>query len=290
MNKDNNQLKKKLIIGTAQLVQQYGITNTTHSKSKLDSLSFLEKCCEYGIISFDTAPIYGSQKILGEFVKQHRLSSQIKIHTKIPSLQKSNESFEDIEQIIESSMEELSVDSLETLFFHDASDFTEVIDKIEYIQRLKHKYNIRKIGFSIYSPSDIVKYEVNNSIFAFQFPYNVVDSRFYNNKIQKKYRFGRSIYLQGLLATPSVSKNYSNKLRIFQNKYHMIMEKNSLSPLHYATSFAFNSDDLDFVVVGLDNISHLNELFEMNLSISKRVDLSALNVTDEIIDPRRWQL
>ena len=62
---------KKLIVGTAQLVRNYGIANYNKRNSKKKIFKFLEFCIENSLHSFDTAPNYSSEKIIGEFMKKN---------------------------------------------------------------------------------------------------------------------------------------------------------------------------------------------------------------------------
>ena len=61
---------KKLIIGTAQLVNNYGVANQNDKKTKKKILEFLEFCFKNNLKCFDTAFNYGSEKIIGEFIKK----------------------------------------------------------------------------------------------------------------------------------------------------------------------------------------------------------------------------
>ena len=75
----------KIVLGTAQLINNYGATNVTFPKRK-SGLRFLETAFAGGIRSFDTAPSYNSEKILGDFIKTNNLSKKINVFTKISSL------------------------------------------------------------------------------------------------------------------------------------------------------------------------------------------------------------
>ena len=76
---------KKLIIGTAQLVNNYGVANQNDKKTKKKIVKFLEFCFKNYLKSFDTAFNYGSEKLIGEFIKKNYIKN-VKKNSKIPSL------------------------------------------------------------------------------------------------------------------------------------------------------------------------------------------------------------
>ena len=62
-----------LILGTAQFGLDYGIANNTRKLCVKEIFDILEFAWENGVHSFDTAPCYNSEKILGDFIKDMEL-------------------------------------------------------------------------------------------------------------------------------------------------------------------------------------------------------------------------
>ena len=83
-------MKNKIIIGTAQLAQNYGISNISNKNKKKDVFKILNYCYENNLKKFDTSPYYKNQKLIGLFIKKNGIKD-IKISSKVPSLKgKSN--------------------------------------------------------------------------------------------------------------------------------------------------------------------------------------------------------
>ena len=78
-------LKNKIILGTAQFLNNYGSTNNSFL-SKKECFKILDLALKNNITNFDTAMDYNSEKILGEFIKINKLEKKVRIHTKIGNL------------------------------------------------------------------------------------------------------------------------------------------------------------------------------------------------------------
>ena len=76
----------KIVLGTVQFGMDYGITNLGGKPSKEAAFSTLEAAWELGVRQFDTAPGYGSEILLGDFIKAHAIQREVQILTKVPAL------------------------------------------------------------------------------------------------------------------------------------------------------------------------------------------------------------
>ena len=59
---------EKMVLGTAQFGMDYGISNTIGKPKKKAVFEILDLAWEKGIKRFDTAPSYGSEALVGEFI------------------------------------------------------------------------------------------------------------------------------------------------------------------------------------------------------------------------------
>ena len=59
--------KKKIFLGTAQFLSNYGATNFIGLKSKKYFFDLLELAGYSGVYNYDTAYNYKSEKLIGEF-------------------------------------------------------------------------------------------------------------------------------------------------------------------------------------------------------------------------------
>ena len=79
---------KNHVLGTAQFGKKnYGISNFSNELKKEKKIQkILEQAWNWGIRTYDTAPGYGTEKLLGKFIKKKRIQKKIKIITKIADL------------------------------------------------------------------------------------------------------------------------------------------------------------------------------------------------------------
>ena len=72
---------KKIILGTAQLGMNYGITNKNGKLNSIESKKFLKKALSFGIKTLDTAQNYGdAENLIGQ---NKSFCNQFQINTKI---------------------------------------------------------------------------------------------------------------------------------------------------------------------------------------------------------------
>ena len=81
----------KMVLGTAQFGMDYGIANLSGKPTKEVIFSILDLAWEKGVRRFDTAPGYGSETLLGEFIFANGLQNEAIVLTKIPSIEESED-------------------------------------------------------------------------------------------------------------------------------------------------------------------------------------------------------
>ena len=279
-----------MVIGTAQFGSSYGITNEGYKPNKKDIFSILEFACNKGIYSFDTAPDYKTEKILGEFIKVNGLNSKVKISTKVPTFDKFSQR-DHLKVNIEKSIKNLGC-SVEVLFLHNAKDSSSILDKPDYYLDLMKEFPISNIGVSVYDPEEVLI--LDNSIIdlSFQFPYNILDRRFKDLEFNKSKRYARSIFLQGLLVNSNGIKLKSSKsLRELHLKYHTLLSRYNINPLAFALSFIYQSNDIDYFLIGLESLEHLSEILkiEYDKDFNKHYEkVKNFKFNDSLLDPRKW--
>ena len=78
-------LSPKLILGTAQLGQNYGVANTTGRPDQQSANDIVRCALDGGISLFDTAQGYGeSEAVLGHALGCHDFERSAKVITKLP--------------------------------------------------------------------------------------------------------------------------------------------------------------------------------------------------------------
>ena len=69
---------KNHVLGTAQFGKKnYGISNFSNELKKEKKIQkILEQAWNWGIRTYDTAPGYGTEKLLGKFIKKKRIQTK----------------------------------------------------------------------------------------------------------------------------------------------------------------------------------------------------------------------
>ena len=284
----------KLVLGTVQFGQDYGINNTSGKITKEEVFKILDFASKQGITTLDTAHTYGdSEEVIGSYIQKS--GQKFNIISKIPKLNKE----ESIEQYLEESLWKLKTDSLYAYLFHDFNSYRDNPDILSELQELKGAGKIKKIGFSLYFPTEL-DYLLSNQIEfdIVQIPYSVFDQRFerYFEQLQKEGKevHVRSVFLQGLVfkKPEDLSKHFlaiKEKLQVLNN----ISEDSGVKVSSLCLNFALLNSNISRVVIGVDSLANLQE----NISdisdgdIAKKYisNLAVLKTDDEsIILPINW--
>jgi len=284
-------ITEKMVLGTAQFGMDYGIANINGKPKKKEVFGILDLACEKGIRQFDTAPGYGSEALLGEFIMANNLQDEAIVLTKIPSL----EGVSDYEKFIRTSLE-LSLKnlgcSIDVLFFHNPADSGLLLKYPQFFENLLRDYPVLTLGVSVYETKEVKVLSGCPFELAFQFPFNVLDRRFEHVNVPEGKRYARSVFLQGLLATPNgLRKGAPRELSDLQKKYYQIINAQGLDPIALAIYFVAKSEHTDYFLVGLDSEEQLQEIFNSSFDLNpliKDFDLLLSTIHNKWLDPRTW--
>jgi len=287
-------MKNKIILGSANFNQLYGIKKNFIKKSEIKKL--FDLALKNKIKTIDTSPLYDkSEKIIGLLN-----NNRFKIISKIPKPPK-NIKRENIKkwlkQSVMISLKNLKIKKFECLLLHNANSLLcKNGDEIyKGIRNMKINGFTSKIGVSIYDFNvlDIIlkKFKFN----LIQAPFNILDQRLVEKGWLKKLKkrkievHARSIFLQGILLLkhnqlPKKLIKLSKKLMVWENW----LKKNKFSSLQVCLSFVLNQRQLDGIVVGFNNTNQLNQILKLK-QIKNNFSLPNLNIKDKkLIDPREW--
>jgi len=284
-------ITEKMVLGTAQFGMAYGIANLTGKPTKKDVFDILDLAWEKGVRRFDTAPDYGSEAMLGEFITANGLRDEAKVLTKIPSLEDSSDYQQSIRTSLESSLNYLGC-SIDVLFFHNAADSSLLLKEPQFFAKMLQDYSVLTIGVSVYEPQEVERLSDCESPLAFQFPFNVLDRRFERVRMPQGKRYARSIFLQGLLTSKNgLRPDAPAPLRSLQKKYYYKLAEHSVSPLQFAVSFVALNDTVDYFLFGADTKSQLKDILDLKLYDVKDIaivgEVKTLNL-EKWLDPRSW--
>ena len=169
----------RLVLGTAQLGMGYGIANRSGKPDLKTAESIVKTAWESGIHEFDTAQAYGeSERVLGLIFKELGIAEMAKVITKL-NLDVDHLDGKFLNQSIESSMNNLGVESLFGLMLHreEMLDLWEK-DLERYFMDIVDSGRVKHLGVSVYSPEKAILALNTKGISIVQLPTNVIDTRF----------------------------------------------------------------------------------------------------------------
>jgi aryl-alcohol dehydrogenase-like predicted oxidoreductase len=284
----------RIALGTVQFGLPYGIANKVGQVSRIEAKSILHHAYIHNIDTIDTAIGYGeSEGCLGDVgVKDFRLI------TKLPSLPNGCEDIKEwVEEQLEASLSRLGVRKIYGLLLHQPEQLLGLNGNALYkaLKSLKEEGLVKKIGISIYSPSELELLTNNFHFDLVQAPFNILDRRlFITGWLQRLKDSGveihtRSAFLQGLLLMnrvdiPPKFLPWNDILK----KWHDWLDKNSVSALQVSLAFPLSFSQIDRVVVGVDSKSQLLQILSAE-SDSMNTHVPNLSSEDEnLINPVNW--
>ena len=286
---------RKLALGTAQFVLEYGIANKSGKVhlSEVNKILNLAKKSKIDLI--DTAISYGnSEKVIGDigFKKFNYVS-------KLPPIPKSCSDVNFwVEETVKLSLSRLKISSLYGLLVHKPENLSGNIGKklIKALLTIKSKGLVKKIGVSIYNPSEYEKIIKLLSIDIVQAPLNIVDQRLQVSGLLSELHtqqievHTRSTFLQGLLLIPrnKIPKKF-NKWSMLWDNWLLQLKKHKLSPIKACLLYPLSIPKIDRVIVGVDSVNQLNEIILNSKFQLKKIDWSSMISSDEkLINPFNW--
>jgi len=287
---------QKLALGTAQFGLNYGIANRKGQISLREAETILDRASEAGINTLDTAIGYGNAEsqlgILGV--------SNWRIISKIPPVPVDAPSISDwIDDGVEKSLQHLRINKLSGLLLHRATDLLGT--QGDCIQRALEKIRtdgrVEKIGVSIYDFDELGRILDHYPIDLVQVPFNCLDRRLIDSgSLTRMKTMGvelhvRSVFLQGLLLmSPEARPQYFSKWQTLFEIWDNWVALNGADPIKTCLGLPASRPEIDRVVVGIDNVSHLNEILD-RVNIDTPSLPHGIDCTDlDLIDPSRWKV
>jgi len=295
--------KPSLALGTAQLGQDYGISNESGEPFSRRAEKILSTAADLGVQKFDTAPVYGeSEEYLGNHLNNRFSDKEIKVVTKV-KLSSKDSPVQEINQSIRNSLERLQLSNLYGVLLHDVSVLQESgMEVVDALKGLKGSGLTEHIGVSVYEPN-----EVNRTMDWFdpeivQFPLNIFDRRFLNSDVSNFLSRGsvdawvRSCFLQGLLfLEPDKLSAPLVPLRPYLRKFRSWIEDRNISVPEACLGFLKPLEPINTIIAGVDNyyqLKHnhrvLQEVEPLFHDINNQLTLDFDSDAAQLLDPRTW--
>jgi len=288
-----NRAAARLALGTVQFGLPYGIANQSGQVTRSEVKAMLKLVETNGIDTLDTAIAYGNSELcLGEAGVKG-----FKVVTKLPAVPENCSTVRSwVKGQVAASFSRLGVSSVYGLLLHQPEQLLARSGNEIYqaLQELKSSGQVKKIGISIYSPTELEKITRLFRLDLVQSPFNLVDQRMQTSGwLQRLKHEGveihtRSAFLQGLLllsqtARPEKFMPWSN----LWERWHNWLLHNNVSALEACLAFPLSFPEVDRVVVGADSTQQLDEI--MVAACMASINLPDLQSDSELlINPALW--
>jgi aryl-alcohol dehydrogenase-like predicted oxidoreductase len=288
-------MKNKISIGTAQFGMNYGISGGTQI-SNLEAKDILELGYKNNVVTIDTAFNYGNcHSILGEIgiIKNE-------IITKLPEIPlDTNINIENwIFYKISSALKDLKIDVIQGVLLHRPAQLLLVEgDKIyNALCKLKSSGLVKKIGISIYEPSELDELIPQFNFDIVQSPFSIFDQRLLESgwlNILDKLNIEihiRSVFLQGLLLFKEPRpKKFDRWADLWQEWDNYLLNSNK-SSLENCLQFVYSQEKINKIIIGIDSYQQFSEIIKINLSNDyikpKNFNIKEMNL---LVNPSKWK-
>ena len=301
---------RKLVLGTVQLGQKYGIANKTGKPVRAEAERILSYALDAGIDSLDTAPAYGeSEYVIGSFIEERRNAGLAipRIITKIPSVKPLNqeacvELYDYLKNSIKSSMQRLRLEEIDVCLLHDTADMTSLEGRVVAdLLRIKEEGLVKKIGVSVYTPEEAQRVLELACFDIIEAPVNILDhrlikTRLLNRLAQNKIEvYARSVFLQGLLfLEPGNLPAGLKAAKAPLEKLKRMSLETGLKPHQLSLLFVRDLAGIERIVIGcetpeqlIDNFSII-ELPPLDNDIRAEIGSCFYDINESIINPTLW--
>ena len=284
----------KLALGTVQFGLDYGVANASGRLTTPEANSILQRALVCGMDTLDTAIAYGdSEAVLGQLGVRNW-----KTITKLPALPDDcHDVTHWVRDQIQQSIARLGVTQLYGVLLHRPGQLLERMgpDLNEALRDIKAQGLTRKIGVSVYGPSELDSLFTAYDFDLVQAPLNILDrSLIESGWATRLHDAGvevhtRSSFLQGLLLIPPSQRPAKfNRWKDVWNVWDEWLTREGLTPLQGCLRYVTNLSNIDRVVVGVDAVSQLNQIIEAATGkLASLPEFSTL-VDDRLINPAIW--
>jgi aryl-alcohol dehydrogenase-like predicted oxidoreductase len=284
----------KLALGTVQFGLAYGIANREGQVTTTAAAAIVRCARAAGMDTLDTAAGYGdSEARLGTIGV-----SDWRVVSKLPPFP---EPCDDISEwataTARASLTRLKVPELYGLLLHRPDQLLGPGgDRLfDALQQLKAEGLVRKIGVSIYDPSELDALWPRFRCDLVQAPFNLLDRRLITSGwLTRLAAEGvelhvRSVFLQGLLLMSQDHRPQNfDRWDGLWNEYHQWLYQTRLTPVQACVRYAMSFPEIAAVVVGVDSVDQLTQILQA--MDGPLIDIPETIGSDDLdlVNPARW--
>ena len=286
------ELHKKIIVGTAQFLDNYGINRKLKNINLKKKINIIESSLKNKFIYFDTSNSYSEYSNVFNNIHDHQIILKLNPEKDIINYDLW------VKKIVNKYLKIFKVKSFYAIMIHNE----EVLNNINFLTfyksllSLKQKKITKRIGISIYSFQGILKKIKLYKFDLIQCPFSLIDQRLLENNLLNDLKKNnieihiRSIFLQGLIFKTNLNP-YFDKWKKLLKKIEVWSKKNSLTKIESALFFTLNFQKIDKIVIGMENN---NQIKQISNALKKYKYLKYpkyfKNNDISLINPNKWKL
>jgi aryl-alcohol dehydrogenase-like predicted oxidoreductase len=287
-------MNDRLALGTVQFGLNYGIANRSGLVGPADAEQIIAAAAADGVRTLDTAISYGtSESVLG--------ACNVKgwdIVTKLPAIP---DGCDDVQawslKQIEASLSRLRVESVHGVLLHRPDQLLgqHGCALLGALRLMQAKGYTRKIGVSIYAPTELDDIFAMGEFDIVQAPLSILDRRLLDSGWVKRLSehgvelHTRSVFLQGLLLMSDAERPAKfDCWPSIWDEWKRWLLVSGLSPVQACLRYVLSVSEVDRLVVGVDSLTHLQDI--LSATVGALPDLPNWPTAPEIelINPAYW--
>jgi aryl-alcohol dehydrogenase-like predicted oxidoreductase len=286
----------KLVLGTAQLGQPYGIANTTGQPDQERAVTIIRTALDYGVSFFDTAQAYGiSEQILGYALCRCNAVDKAEIITKLPlALPSTPLTFGNC---VRESLLKLDVPRLYCLMLHREEHIPALDSWLgEELCRFRAEGIIRRVGVSVYKPDAALTALRHKLVSVVQIPAGLFDRRFESAGVFRqaqdtgKELHLRSVFLQGILCVhPAELPLFLSELAPALTKFHSLCREYACTPNHAALFWPLRRYPQCRVCFGAENPEQVRQNLDC-MGLGDKFPEKFYSALDAILPPQKAEI
>lgn len=299
LNKSNR--TSRLVLGTAQLGMNYGISNRTGKPDLKTAEMIVKTAWEAGVCEFDTAQAYGqSEQVLGRCLKNIGITNKAKIISKFdPNIDHLDRAA--LSSALTRSLHDLEIQSLYGLMLHKEDMLDLWATGLESsLMGMVDSGQVGHVGVSVYSPERTIQALNIESISMVQLPTNIMDRRFERAEVfdlaedRGKTIYIRSIFLQGLLLmSPGCLPQHMRFAAPVLNKLALLAQDVGLNTMELCIGYIKHTFPHSMFVFGAETQAQVKENIESwdvlwPSELTQEIQTEFRDVDEIILNPSLW--
>ena len=302
---DSQPITSRICLGTAQIGLNYGAANVSGRPSDAACDRLLSRSIELGLLRWDTAPVYGDAETrIGSFLRRCRRRDEVRVISKLsspPEDLRETELLRWLASEIDTSLRALGIERLEAWLVHEPELLSRYGDALwDAMSAQVDRGVVRRIGASVYNVEEVHQALCQSDCGAVQISLNLLDSRFPQSGVLDQCQrrdlavYARSALLQGVLTMrPDELPTGLTHLKRPLEQLRNVLEQFGVQPLDVALPHVLSHAQVDYVVIGVDGVSQLEDnlsraAMPMPAELASQLRRVFSDLTAQQLEPRKW--